>query len=275
MYDDGDELKKLDIILECVERDCIKGGKQLGPALDFCKGWDSKYLRNFFSYVADMSLGDYVRRRRLTEAYCKIMDFSMFKKDGTIDGIRNVKTKIVKEFGEKPERLQHYLYDVVSREEIGKRLAWKQVCGLKKRRIINESKIVLFSRNRKVENRIDWDSTYVIFGDSYISLRANMAHLGYSEGKLFPLDSVVKILRSEWCPAEDSFESIFRILSGDMVRGDNLPYLLLNVHRNGGFETNSLILNYRISDNAITNVSFDNRLRVEGDELVLYLSSAL
>lgn len=58
-------MEKFEEILVLVEKECIAGNKNFVDALAADSYWHTKYLQYVFSLVADRSLKDYIRRRRL------------------------------------------------------------------------------------------------------------------------------------------------------------------------------------------------------------------
>ena len=67
---------KFNEVLKLVEEKCVKENEDFAAALNENVYWNSKYLQKIFGYIADISLKDYVRRRRLTEAFYFMDDFT-------------------------------------------------------------------------------------------------------------------------------------------------------------------------------------------------------
>lgn len=106
--------EKFNEVLELIERKCVIENEDFVVVLNGHLYWNSKYLQKIFGYIADISLKDYVRRHRLTEAFYEIDNFATQKMGPKINGIANAKRKIIMEFGEKPRKLQLYIYEEVS-----------------------------------------------------------------------------------------------------------------------------------------------------------------
>lgn len=143
--DSSHYFEKFNEVLEKVEKECVEGNAGFVEVLNSCTYWNAKYLQKLFSYVADISLKDYVRRRRLTEAFCKIEDFTSQKMSHTVNGIVDAKRKIIREFGENSIKLQPYIYEEVSEEKLEERLKWKLDNGLWKREELNTGRLILYS----------------------------------------------------------------------------------------------------------------------------------
>lgn len=126
------------------------------------------------------SLKDYVRRRRLTETFYKIEDFTSQKKSHVVNGIADAKRKVIREFGENPIKLQPYIYDEVSEEILKRRLEWKLDNGLRKREEVNTGNVVLYSP-KSSKQKYDLDRTYFICNERYFGLKGS--HIGQTDIK--------------------------------------------------------------------------------------------
>lgn len=98
---------KFNEVLKLVEDKCVKGNEDFAATLNENVYWNAKYLQKIFGYIADISLKDYVRRHRLTEAFYAMEDFMTEKMGQKVNGIANAKRKIIQEFGERPKNFNY------------------------------------------------------------------------------------------------------------------------------------------------------------------------
>lgn len=271
--DSSHYLEKFNEVLNLVEKECIEGDADFVEILNSHIYWNAKYLQKVFGYVADISLKDYVRRRRLTEAFYKITDFENQKMSYAVNGIANAKRKIIREFGVNPQNLQPYFYDEVSEEMLLQRLEWKLENGLWKREEINAERFVLYS-SKSCKQKYDLDRTYFMCQNRYFGLKGS--YIGQTDIKdvwmsaLFQKDVYIAIPCYE--SATKIVGDIYQVMSGITLSAEQSMNLSLDVHLDDGFELRNLVTEVMTQGDVITDVKVDKMLKIEGDELVLDLS---
>lgn len=271
--DSSHYLEKFNEVLEVVEKECIEKNANFVEVLNSRVFWNAKYLQKVFGYVADISLKDYVRRRRLTEAFYKINDFSNQKMSHTVNGIVGAKRKIIREFGENPVKLQPYLYEEVSEEIIKERLEWKLDNGLLRRKEISGESIVLFSPTAKCQ-KYDLDKTYFVCRGNYFWFKGS--YIGKTHIKDNWLSALlhkdVYIAVSCYESVNRVVEDIYHAMKGAFIKIKKPMKLCLTAHLDKSIVFKSLVTNVRMKDEAIIDVEVDELLKVAGDELRLDIS---
>lgn len=268
--------EKFNEVLEVVEKECVKGNDDFVGVLSQHIYWSTKYLQNLFGYIADISLKNYVRRRRLTEAFYEIEDFTSQKMTYAVNGIANAKRKIIKEFGEKPEKLQAYLYDEVSEETLKRRLEWKIENGLNRKKVVNSGRMVLYSASVS-KQKYNLDRTYFILDGRYWAFIGN--YIGKSDVKDDLLSAIfqknVYIAVSCHESANQIVECIYRSLKGVELTTEKAMKLYLDVEFEEGFEWRNLVTKVSMNEEKIIGIEVDPILKIEENELVFDMSSWL
>lgn len=266
-------MRKFNVLLETVEKECIKGrNNNLEAIANQQLHWSDKYLRRLFNRIADMPLEDYIRRRKLTEAYYSINNFETQKLTGTVNGIRQAKKKILKEFGNPPINLQKYIYDEVEERTLENRLSWKLENGAEKRVFVNEDRIILCSAN--IDRVYDLNNTYFIFGKKYFRIEGS-----YISHRLIKDSCLSGLLQTEVFYTIPTYKSsnmivkdIYQVLKGERVTLKNPMNLILDIYFDESFDKRNLIYKVSLDGDNISYIETDKMIRIENDNLILDIS---
>ena len=264
---------KFNEVLKLVEEKCVNGNEDFATTLNENVYWNSKYLQKIFGYIADISLKDYVRRRRLTEAFYAMEDFTTEKMGQKVNGIANAKRKIIQEFGERPEKLQLYIYEEVNEKILKSRLKWKLENKLTKRKIINSDKLVLYSPN-KTKQEYDWDKTYFMCEDKYFGIKGtNLGEVTTKDKWLSKiLGKEVYIVTSKHKPVSQIVHDVYDVLNGESVSAEKAMNLLFMAEADDSFRYINLVTEVKIKNGKISHIQTDKMLKIEHNNLVLDIS---
>ncbi len=268
----GRYMRLFDRVLSVVEKECILKGNDDFVAVLYNKieGYEAKTLQKVFSLVADISLKDYIRRRRLTETYHKITNFEAEKKTRTINGIRSAKAKIIKEFGSKPSGLQEYLYDEFRREVLWDRLKWKLKNKITKRCVVPEDELIVFSVNALPYSI---DDTYFIWRGNYFRFIGGKIEEKKEKNEFLSLlfGKDVFDLHNVCGSAETALGLIFRFMKGEKPNKEEAMMVRINTYRYQGFTYENLVSEISGEEGIIIEMDISKTLHIKDDKLVMDL----
>lgn len=268
-------------VLEAVEKHVIARRKDSRYVVENILNYSYEYASQCFSCAFQISLGKYVNRRLLTEAYRKNKDkYDGYKWNETVEGIKNFKRRMKTEFGDSIKQLQ----DKIKLDEIDDMIFDGEMCRFCKKEInkleeerkeilVHENRILLVE-NGKVTIR-EWETKMIKHNESYYVFH----------GKLIEDSRVVDTIFSNfisqtlYIPLKKEYpvEKILQTIAGfheDDKREISLQFdLSIEVLKEKGWRVMHLIDQLMISnDKKVKDIKLSPRwLKWEGSNLYLYL----
>ena len=270
-------MEKFREMLSVIEEECVNKNQDYKTAAELYLNWNEKYLQNIFEFIADTSLREYIHRRRLTEAYKKIEDFDHQKLTYTVNGVKRAKSKIIKKFGNPPIGLQESFRNVHDGQNFFHRLSWKLEAGVKKGKVINTNKIVLFSKNEGL--KYNFDKTYFIYGNKYFcfqgsdagnKIRGNKIRKDMWLSYLFHTNVVYcELVRAS---SNRIIEKIYYGLKGEKIDLDGPIQCNIDLTSGGmDFDICNLVYRKKECNDGTVKLKCSPMLRIENDDLILDL----
>ncbi len=145
--------------------------------------------------------------------------------------------------------------------------------GLTKRKIINSSKLVLYSPNKGKEE-YDWDKTYFICGDYYLGIKGTNFGKTTIKDKWMSelLKKEVYIVTMKHQPVSQIVPEVYAALNGISVSAEKAMRLLFMLESDNSFRYINLITDVTTEKGLVNRVQTNKILRTENHKLMLDIS---
>lgn len=167
-------------VLQAVEKYTVEDGKDFRYVMDEFVNYSYGYASQCFKLVSGMTLSKYVNRRILTQTYRKhIARFDSYRCDETVDGVKNFKRRLKREFGYPIQLLQERITDEEMEDQIWhgefRRSCKKEIGKWEESRTdfnVEDDKILLVKDG--VIEECEWETKVIKHNDMFCVLRGEI-----------------------------------------------------------------------------------------------------
>lgn len=269
-------------VLEAVEKHAIARRKDSRYVVENILNYSYEYASQCFSCAFQISLGKYVNRRLLTEAYRKNRDkYDGYKWNETVEGIKNFKRRMKTEFGDPIKQLQDKITldeidDMIFDEEM-RRFCKKKINKLEEERteILTYENRILLVENGKVTIR-GWETKMIKHNERCYVLHGKLLEDSCVVDTIFSnfINQKLYIPLKKEYPVEKILQTIVDFHEDDKRKISLQFALSIEVlEAEGGWKAMTLIDRLTLSnDKKVKEIKLSSRwLKWEGSNLYLYL----